>query len=160
MANTPITVAHGDGIGPEIMEASLHIIKEAGARIDYEAIEIGEKVYLRGNTSGIEPSIDLYISWPSLDTAKLATAAQKANGEGLSLTMIDNRGVKVWPEGLTETLLTDAYRCRFTSANGGTTSKKTVALLGRVLEQGLESVKTETLRSYDGSIGYTLSQGQ
>ena len=26
----PITVAHGDGIGPEIMEASLHIIQEAG----------------------------------------------------------------------------------------------------------------------------------
>jgi hypothetical protein len=41
-----------------------------------------------------------------------------------------------------------------------TTSKKTVALLGRVLEQGLEIVKTETLRSYDGSIGYTLWQGQ
>jgi isocitrate dehydrogenase len=90
----------------------------------------------------------------------LAAAAQKANGEGLELTMIDNRGVKVWPEGRSETLLTDAYRCRFTTSNGRGTSKKTVALLGRVLEQGLEIVKTETLRTYDGSIGYTLSQGQ
>ncbi|MGA2882807.1 MAG: hypothetical protein ABSG13_27970 [Bryobacteraceae bacterium] len=35
----PITVAHGDGIGPEIMEASLHIIQEAGARIDREKTE-------------------------------------------------------------------------------------------------------------------------
>ena len=32
MANRPITVAHGDGIGPEIMNATLHILKEAGAR--------------------------------------------------------------------------------------------------------------------------------
>src|ERR1700730_14486627 len=57
MANlTPITVAHGDGIGPEIMEASLHILKEAGARLDIETIEIGEKVYLRGESSGIEKS--------------------------------------------------------------------------------------------------------
>ena len=32
MSNTPITVAHGDGIGPEIMAATLHILKEAGAR--------------------------------------------------------------------------------------------------------------------------------
>ena len=40
MANTPITVAHGDGIGPEIMAASLHILKEAGAKIDIEEIEI------------------------------------------------------------------------------------------------------------------------
>jgi isocitrate dehydrogenase len=104
--------------------------------------------------------IDVYIAWPSLDTLKLAGAAQKANGEGLELTMIDNRGVKVWPDGISETLLTDAYRCRFTASNGGTTSKKTVALLGRVLEQGLEIVKTETLRTYDGTLGYTLSQGQ
>jgi isocitrate/isopropylmalate dehydrogenase len=61
-ANVPITAAYGDGIGPEIMEASLHIIQEARARID------------------------------------------------------------------------------------------------RVLEQGLEIVKTETLRNYNGSTGYTLSQ--
>jgi isocitrate dehydrogenase len=103
--------------------------------------------------------IDVYIAWPSLETLKLATAAQKANGEGLEVTMIDNRGVKVWPDGISETLLTDAYRCRFTASNG-TTSKKTVALLGRVLEQGLEIVKTETLRTYNGTAGYTLSQGQ
>jgi isocitrate dehydrogenase len=55
MANVPITVAHGDGIGPEIMDATLHIIKEAGARIDIETIEIGEKVYLSGNPAGIAP---------------------------------------------------------------------------------------------------------
>jgi len=55
MANTPITVAHGDGIGPEIMEATLHILKEAGARLDIERIEIGEQVYLAGNSAGIEP---------------------------------------------------------------------------------------------------------
>ena len=44
--NVPITVAHGDGIGPEIMAATLHILKAAGARLDIETIEIGEKVYL------------------------------------------------------------------------------------------------------------------
>ncbi len=38
MSNVPITVAHGDGFGPEIMEATLHIIKEAGARVDIETI--------------------------------------------------------------------------------------------------------------------------
>ena len=53
---TPITVAHGDGIGPEIMNATLQILEAAGAALEIETIEIGEKVYLRGNTSGIEPS--------------------------------------------------------------------------------------------------------
>lgn len=55
MSNVPITVAYGDGIGPEIMAATLHIIKEAGARLDIETIEIGEKVYLSGNPAGITP---------------------------------------------------------------------------------------------------------
>ena len=40
--NTPITVAYGDGIGPEIMTATIDIIKAAGAKIDIEVIEIGE----------------------------------------------------------------------------------------------------------------------
>jgi isocitrate dehydrogenase len=103
--------------------------------------------------------IDVYVAWPSLDTQKLATAVQKAAGDGLELIMIDNRGVKVWPDGMAETLCTDAYRCRF-SSKSGTTSKQTVALLGRVLDQGVEIVKTETLRTFDGQAGYTLSQGQ
>ncbi|MBI5282534.1 MAG: NADP-dependent isocitrate dehydrogenase [Candidatus Solibacter usitatus] len=55
-ANIPITVAKGDGIGPEIMDATLEILKGAGARLDIEEIEIGEKVYLRGNAAGIERS--------------------------------------------------------------------------------------------------------
>ena len=61
MSKTPITVAYGDGIGPEIMEASLHIIQSAGAQLEIERIEIGEKIYLAGNPSGIEAS-----SWESL----------------------------------------------------------------------------------------------
>ena len=59
--NVPITVAYGDGIGPEIMTATLDIIKAAGARIDIEPIEVGEQVYLRGISAGIEPS-----AWESL----------------------------------------------------------------------------------------------
>ncbi len=56
MPKTPITVAHGDGIGPEIMAATLHILEAGGAELDIETIEIGEKVYLRGNSAGIEQS--------------------------------------------------------------------------------------------------------
>lgn len=60
-ASTPITVAYGDGIGPEIMEATLAILQAGGARLAPEVIEIGESVYLRGASAGIEPS-----AWESL----------------------------------------------------------------------------------------------
>lgn len=50
-----ITVAWGNGIGPEIMKATLHVLKEAGANLDIHEVEIGEKVYLKGCLTGIEP---------------------------------------------------------------------------------------------------------
>lgn len=74
---TPITVAHGDGIGPEIMEATLHIINEAGAQIEPEVIEIGEKVYLRGNSAGIDAS-----SWDSLRRTRVFLKAPITTPQG------------------------------------------------------------------------------
>ena len=54
MRNVPITIAHGDGIGPEIMHATLRVLEAAGARLAPETIEIGEAVYHRGQTAGVE----------------------------------------------------------------------------------------------------------
>jgi isocitrate dehydrogenase len=51
----PITVARGDGIGPEIMDATLRVLDAAGAPLRYDTIEIGKEVYLQGHTSGIAP---------------------------------------------------------------------------------------------------------
>ncbi len=76
-AKTPITVAHGDGIGPEIMNASLQILEAAGAALDVETIEIGEKVYLRGNTAGIDPS-----AWESLRRTKVFYKAPITTPQG------------------------------------------------------------------------------
>ncbi len=52
----PITVARGDGIGPEIMEATLRVLKAAEAPLEVREVEIGEKVYLAGHSTGIEAS--------------------------------------------------------------------------------------------------------
>lgn len=51
--NHTITVAAGDGIGPEITDAVLRILDAAQCGLTYEHIEVGEKVYLHGNSSGI-----------------------------------------------------------------------------------------------------------
>lgn len=51
----PIVIAEGDGIGPEIMQATLKILQATSAPLDITKVEIGEKVYLRGQPTGIEP---------------------------------------------------------------------------------------------------------
>ncbi len=74
---TKITIAKGDGIGPEIMDATLKILKAAGAQLDFEEIEIGEKVYLKGNSAGIEQS-----AWDSLRKTKVFLKAPITTPQG------------------------------------------------------------------------------
>jgi isocitrate dehydrogenase len=73
----PIAVAMGDGIGPEIMKAVLSILEAAGARIAPQFIDIGEKVYLAGCSSGIEAS-----SWDTLRRTKIFLKAPITTPQG------------------------------------------------------------------------------
>lgn len=73
----PVTVARGNGIGPEIMDATLRILEAAGAAIAPEEIEIGEAVYARGIKNGIEDS-----SWASLKKTKIFLKAPITTPQG------------------------------------------------------------------------------
>ena len=76
-AVTNVAVAYGDGIGPEIMDATLRILDAAGANIKPEKIEIGEQVYLSGNSSGIEKS-----AWKTINKNKLILKAPITTPQG------------------------------------------------------------------------------
>jgi isocitrate dehydrogenase len=101
----------------------------------------------------------VFVHWPSRNPNQLAEAVGKLGGQGLSLQMIDNRGVKVWPAGMAETFCTDSFRCRFI-AEGAAHPPALIALLGRVADAGIEIAATQTLRTYNGQAGFTLAQGQ
>lgn len=72
-----ITVAKGDGIGPEIMDATLSILEQAGARLEIDEIEIGEKVYLGGNSSGISKE-----AWDTIRRNKIFLKAPITTPQG------------------------------------------------------------------------------
>lgn len=77
MPKPRITVAHGDGIGPEIMAATLNILEAANANLAFDTIEIGEKVYERGELAGIEEK-----SWETLLTNKIFLKAPITTPQG------------------------------------------------------------------------------
>jgi isocitrate dehydrogenase len=55
-----ITIARGDGIGPEIMDATLQLLEAADAHLDIDEIQIGYRVYQQGNPTGIaEGGLDM-----------------------------------------------------------------------------------------------------
>ncbi|MEY3107440.1 MAG: hypothetical protein RIT35_1618, partial [Pseudomonadota bacterium] len=75
--NKLITVAYGDGIGPEIMEAVLRILRYAKAKINIATIDVGKKFYERGCTSGIPDS-----AWESIKETKILLKAPITTPQG------------------------------------------------------------------------------
>jgi isocitrate dehydrogenase len=91
----------------------------------------------------------------------LGALLQQIQTPGLSLQLITNRGVKVFPEGLKETFCTDHWRCRFKSTNGRAIDhRQVIALLQEIDGLGLDFIKTEHLYTFDGVKGYSLAQGE
>ncbi len=74
---TPVTIAYGDGIGPEIMEATLRILDAAGAPLRYDAIEVGQRCYEQGHTSGIAPE-----AWEAIRRNKVLLKAPITTPQG------------------------------------------------------------------------------
>ncbi len=107
---------------------------------------------------GVDVFLDYEPRQPSLLGEQLQNAA---SGTALTLSMITNRGVKVWPHGFPETFCTDHWRCRFVAATDTHLSQHDVmAVLHQVLNAGFEVIKTENLYMFDGQPGYSLGQGQ
>lgn len=73
----PIVVAKGDGIGPEIMDATLKILEAANVKIEAEFIEVGEKAYLEGNPTGISQE-----SWDAIQKHKVILKAPITTPQG------------------------------------------------------------------------------
>ncbi|HTL10688.1 MAG TPA: NADP-dependent isocitrate dehydrogenase [Chitinophagaceae bacterium] len=105
--------------------------------------------------------VDVFLHQNERSADAIAEKMQKIDHPALELTMITNRGTKVWPNGFPETFCTDHWRCRCKSKNSNTlTYEDILLLLQQVNEAGLNIIKTENLYLFDGEPGYTAAQGQ
>ncbi len=120
------------------------------------------KPYVRTYTPAVKNLVGIDVFVNHLGNAdELAPRLQKAQNGAFELTMITNRGVKVWPGGLPETFCTDHWRCRFMAKPGKQLNKAMIAeLLARLAQDGVDFVKTEHLFTFDGEPGFSLGQGQ
>ncbi len=105
--------------------------------------------------------VDLFVDWRGTDSEILAEKMQQIGIEGIKLSMITNRGIKVWPEGFEETFCTDHWRCRFKPQNGSAFTKDNIVmLLNGALHNNIDIIKTENLYTFNGKDAYSLGQGQ
>ena len=105
--------------------------------------------------------VDIFVQWNGSNPNELADKVKKIESNGIKLSMITNRGIKVWPDGFKETFCTDHWRCRFKPLENSEINKSSIIeLLKNALNENIDSIKTENLYSFDGKAGYSLGQGQ
>jgi isocitrate dehydrogenase len=105
--------------------------------------------------------VDIFVHWSASNPNELADKIKTMESNGIKLTMITNRGIKVWPDGFKETFCTDHWRCRFKPSENSSMDKTTIVeLLNSAMKENIDVIKTENLYEFDGKAGYSLGQGQ
>lgn len=148
-------VAKRLGQTPQTLKAAKYKSGEEAA----PAIRSSSRTHKRAKKDLV--GVDVFLDWSSGTANELGESISKLGGEGTKLTMMSNRGVKVWPGGHAETFCSDHWRCRFLSDGGdGISHQQIVSLLQRVGAAGFDFIKTENLYNFDGERGYSLDQGE
>jgi len=105
--------------------------------------------------------VDVFVHWKGTNPDELAGIVKQLNSGEAELSMITNRGIKVWPEGFEETFCTDHWRCRFKARDDRQLSKKEIVhLLNSAIDRDIDVIKTENLYMFDSKPAFSLGQGQ
>lgn len=107
--------------------------------------------------------VDVFLDYHGRNPNELGGNLSKLNGEGLVMTSITNRGIKVWPEGMPGTFCTDHWCLRYSSQIAPGVDpilpEYIIHLLERLNNAGYDVIKTENLYTFDGQKGYSVVQG-
>lgn len=118
---------------------------------------VGRKAPAQKEIAGV----DIFLHWHGTDAMELGEAVKALDVSGMSLSMISNRGIMVWPKGFPETYCTDHWRLRYKPAEGNTINhQQIVAQLNAIMSAGYDFIKTENLVRFNGKDAYSLGQGQ
>jgi len=149
--------------------------REVILRLGQEPVRLRPVHYHEGSMSKIKITkrpkakkelvgVDVFLDWDEdgRDPNKLGEKLKGLNEGGLKLSIITNRGVKVYPEGHPETFCSDHWRCRFMSDEEGkaVTHDQVLEVMKSVKDLGLDFIKTENMYTFDGERGYSLAQGE
>lgn len=103
--------------------------------------------------------VDIFLQWKKGSPSELGEQLVRVANQELPLQLITNRGVKVWPNGFSETFCVDHWRCRFKSDDKPLSFASLLDLQTRLHEHGFDVVKTENLYNFNGSPGYAAVHG-
>ncbi|MGK7390079.1 MAG: NADP-dependent isocitrate dehydrogenase [Candidatus Cyclobacteriaceae bacterium M2_1C_046] len=105
--------------------------------------------------------VDVFVQWNGTNAEEMGIIMQQLDSPEVKLSMITNRGIKVWPEGFEETFCTDHWRCRYKHVEGKTITKQQILdILSQAIDKNIDTIKTENLYAFNGKPAFSLGQGQ
>jgi isocitrate dehydrogenase len=130
--------------------------------VRFENKSITLKPYQRKSPLKKELSgVDVFVHWRGTNPEEIGKQIAAIGSDKLKLSMISNRGIKVWPNGMQETFCTDHWRCRFKPSSEVLVSQKEIIeILNNALSNNVDVIKTENLYNFEGKPAYSLGQGQ
>jgi isocitrate dehydrogenase len=154
------------GVGTEAFADAvierLDTLPQQMTKVQYQSQPIHIQTRRPAPQTKVRVGVDVFLCWDEEDRDPQVLGQRLAalGGDGLHLTLISNRGIQVYPEGLPETFRSDHWRCRFMAQAPPLGVPQIMRLLERVDAAGLEIIKTEHLYTFDGAPGYSLDQGE
>ncbi|MHB8146017.1 MAG: NADP-dependent isocitrate dehydrogenase [Vulcanimicrobiaceae bacterium] len=104
--------------------------------------------------------VDVFIDFRDGNPDHIGEKMSKLNIPGTKLTVISNRGTKVWPDGNPDTYWSDHWSCRFEADNARFTAQHMADIIAAAERVGFDVIKTEGLFTFNGQPGFSLAQGQ
>lgn len=80
----PFALAKGDGIGPEISDAVLHVLDAAGAGVEAVPVEMGAALWAKGQAAGIDEA-----AWEAIDATRLLLKGPMTTPQGSGVKSIN-----------------------------------------------------------------------
>jgi isocitrate dehydrogenase len=122
--------------------------------------QVSRDLVFRPATSKEVVGADIFVD-TGLTAAELGPRLESvAAGSTLKLTMISNRGTKVYPDGNPNIDQVGHHRCRFVSRSGDPLDFVDALALARQVNQVAEVCHVERLLRIDGADGFTRAQGE
>lgn len=87
----PIAVAKGDGIGPEIMDACIHVLKAANIPLEFKFVEMGLDYYKKGFSTGMTADAK-----KTVESTRILYKGPMETPKGLGVKSINVTSRKVW----------------------------------------------------------------
>ena len=104
--------------------------------------------------------VDVFLDYSGANPEKIGGDISKISSGNLVLSIVENKGVTVYPKAQPVASFTDFWRCRYLTNDSKPCAYSQVhEVMGKISAAGYDVVKSENLSTFDGEEGFSGLHG-